>query len=72
MELIMMNAICNSAAPTGLNYGWDAIQYRGSVRLRLTSPPAYTLVSPNGLHIPSRSTTPQTETRPQAESRRDD
>ena len=49
MELIMMNAICNSAAPTGLNIGWGADMTQG---FRSASPhctPAYTLISPNGL-----------------------
>ena len=49
MELIMMNAICNSAAPTGLNIGWDANMTQG---FRSASPhctPAYTQTSPNGL-----------------------
>ena len=49
MELITMNAICNSAAPMGLNIGWDADMTQG---FRSASPhctPAYTQTSPNGL-----------------------
>ena len=49
MELITVNAICNSAAPTGLNIGWDADMTQG---FRSASPhctPAYTQASPNGL-----------------------
>ena len=45
----MMNAICNSAAPTGLNIGWGADMTQG---FRSASPhctPAYTRTSPNGL-----------------------
>ena len=53
MELIMMNAICNSAAPTGLNIGWGADMTQG---FRSASPhctPAYTRTSPNGLLTPN-------------------
>ena len=45
----MMNAICYSAAPTGLNIGWGADMTQG---FRSASPhctPAYTLARPNVL-----------------------
>ena len=53
MELIMMNAICNSAAPTGLNIGWGDDTTQGFRSATPHCTPAYTLTSPNGLQTRS-------------------